>query len=215
MDVLAAAYENPREDVQALVPRDAARILDLGCSSGALGAALTRRQDANVVGVEIDPEYAARARDSLDEVVEGDLETLSLAGRGPFDCVVAADVLEHLRWPDRVLAAAVAELRPGGTAVVSLPNIRYWETFWALGVRGTFPRHSLGLFDRTHLRWFTLRDAWVLMEDAGLQVSAVARQLRMHRERAPLTGAAARVAGALPGVRTFLTYQHVLAGTRR
>jgi hypothetical protein len=40
------AYENPRPEVQALVPRDAGRILDLGCASGALGAALKERQGA-------------------------------------------------------------------------------------------------------------------------------------------------------------------------
>ena len=57
----AAAYENPRPEVQELVPHGARRILDLGCSSGALGAALTARQGAEVVGIEIDAGYAADA----------------------------------------------------------------------------------------------------------------------------------------------------------
>ena len=68
-------YENARPEVQALVPRDARRVLDLGCASGALGAALKARQGCAVVGVEVDPLYAARARERLDEVVEADLET--------------------------------------------------------------------------------------------------------------------------------------------
>src|ERR1039458_2737735 len=49
------AYENPRPEVQALVPTDARRILDVGCSSGRLGEALKQRQAAEVVGVELDP----------------------------------------------------------------------------------------------------------------------------------------------------------------
>jgi hypothetical protein len=39
-------YENPRPEVQALVPRDAQRVLDLGCASGALGAALKAARGA-------------------------------------------------------------------------------------------------------------------------------------------------------------------------
>jgi tRNA1(Val) A37 N6-methylase TrmN6 len=40
-------------------------VLDLGCASGALGAALKARQGCAVVGVEVDPLYAARARERL------------------------------------------------------------------------------------------------------------------------------------------------------
>lgn len=176
-------YENPRPDVQALVPRDARRILDLGCSSGALGQALKARQSAEVVGVEIDAGYAEDARDRLDHVIESDLEELfddcvpSRLGR--FDCVIAADVLEHLRDPISVLAGATALLSTDGTAVISVPNVRYWETFWQVGVRGTWPRRDGGVFDRTHLRWFTAMDAVAMMEAAGVPVCRISRQYRL------------------------------------
>ena len=63
--VRALAYENPRPEVQALVPRSASTILDLGCASGALGAALRARQPCAVTGVEADPAYAAQAEGDL------------------------------------------------------------------------------------------------------------------------------------------------------
>jgi methionine biosynthesis protein MetW len=186
----AHAYENPRADVQPHVPVDARRILDLGCASGALGAALKDRQQAEVVGVENDPLYAARAEAVLDRVITADLEELFSTAEGEnlgeFDCVVAADVLEHLRDPWSVLAGAVRHLSPGGTAVVSLPNIRYWNTFWAIGVRGTWPRIEFGIFDATHLRFFTLRDARELMEEAGLRVKVVDPQYRLWPIARPL-----------------------------
>src|SRR5690242_16106056 len=69
----ADAYENPREELQRHVPAGARRVLDLGCASGALGAALKAR-GAAVVGVERDSAYAAAARERLDEVIETDLE---------------------------------------------------------------------------------------------------------------------------------------------
>ncbi len=211
MDVLAAAYENPRPEIQARVPSSAARVLDLGCASGALGAALKARQGCEVVGVERDGEYALRAREQLDEVLVSDVEAVDLAALGHFDCVVAGDILEHLVDPWRVVRDAAALLSAGDTLVVSLPNVRYWETFWQLGVKGTWPKRSLGIFDRTHLRWFTLRDAYDLLDQAGCDVAHVDRMLRLRPEGAALTS---RVLTRVPG-RTFLTFQHVLTGVRR
>lgn len=213
----AHAYENPRPEVAALVPADARRVLDLGCASGALGASLRARQHCSVVGVELDPAYAADAAQRLDRVVRADLDVLAasdeaLADLGRFDCVLAADVLEHLRDPWLVLGRLVRQLDPGGAVVVSLPNVRHWETFWQLGVRGTFPRRSTGIFDRTHLRWFTLRDAWVLLADAGLTVEEVRRVGRVRPQGEP-DSPAARALLRTP-LRTFVTFQHVLRARR-
>jgi SAM-dependent methyltransferase len=209
-----AAYTGARPEVQALVPRSARHILDLGCAAGALGAALKERQDAHVVGVEIDPALAAEARERLDRVVVADVER-ALASRslgGGFGCVVAADVLEHLRDPWTALRLAAELLEPGGTVVVSLPNVRFFETFWQLYVRGTWPRRPQGIFDATHLRWFTLRDARDLLEGAGLTVRAIRPQIRIRpggsrfdRLFAPL---------ARTPLRELLAFQYVLLGSR-
>jgi 2-polyprenyl-3-methyl-5-hydroxy-6-metoxy-1,4-benzoquinol methylase len=179
------AYTGARPEVQALVPREARRVLDLGCAAGALGAGLKARGDVAVVGVELDPAHAREAQRRLDRVVLGDIEEL-LAGDAAerlgsgFDCLVAADVLEHLRDPWTALRRAAALLAPGATVVVSLPNVRFFETFWQLGVRGTWPRRSHGIFDATHLRWFALRDARELLEQAGLRVEEVRPLIRVR-----------------------------------
>src|SRR3954451_22393342 len=148
-----AAYEGERPDVQELVPVSARRILDLGCAAGALGAGLKRRAGAEVVGVELDPDYAATAAGRLDRVVQVDVaEALARGDLGRFDCVVAADVLEHLVDPWLGLRQAAPMLEPGAPAVTSLPNVRFLETFWQLGVHGLWPRREQGVFDSTHLR---------------------------------------------------------------
>lgn len=200
------------------MPAGARRILDAGCSSGMLGAALKARGDVEVVGIEADPTYAAGARDRLDRVVVADLEELAAqAGLerelGRFDCVIAADVLEHLVHPERVLGALAGLLEPGGRAVVSLPNVRYWETFWQLGRHGRWPRRSLGLFDRTHLRWFTLADAHDLLAQAGLAVESVQRRL-LRPDGNPWPSLVDRMAERAPGLRTLLCLQHVIVATR-
>lgn len=178
----AGAYENSRPEVQALVPLGARRILDLGCCSGALGAALKARQGAEVVGIELDPGYARDAGARLDQVLAMDVEQVvpEEQGLAGFDCLIAADVLEHLRDPWTALRTLVRALEPGGTAVLSLPNARYWETFVALGLRGTWPRRDEGIFDRSHLRWFTLSDALELMRQAGLHRVVVSPRYRLR-----------------------------------
>jgi 2-polyprenyl-3-methyl-5-hydroxy-6-metoxy-1,4-benzoquinol methylase len=169
------------------------------------------------VGIEIDPAYAADAEARLDSVVCGDLEQLARGGElahdlGRFDTLVCGDVLEHLVDPWAVLRAFAALLEPGGRAVVSLPNIRYWDTFRQLGLRGTFPRQHFGIFDRTHLRWFTLRDATELIEQADLVVEEVSPQLRIR----PIGSRFDRYIRWMAGtpLRHFFAYQFVI-GARR
>lgn len=202
-----------------MVPSGVTRILDLGCSSGALGAALKAREGAEVVGVEYDPVYAERAAERLDRVLVGDLE--EMAGRddleaelGRFDCLIAADVLEHLREPWVVLERFAALLSPGDPVVISLPNIRYWETFWLIGRHGVFPRAAQGIFDGTHLRWFTLSDAIGLLDQAGVEHEAVYRQMRFGHHYHEVNDRRVRVLERTP-LRPFFTYQNVLRGRRR
>jgi SAM-dependent methyltransferase len=205
-----AAYETTRPEVQAAVPLTARRILDLGCASGALGAALKQRQGAEVVGVELQPDYARDAEAVLDRVICSDVANALASPHelGRFDCVIAADVLEHLVDPWAALANAVEILDSGGTAVVSLPNVQYLKTLLTL-VRGTWPREDDGLFDRTHLRWFTLRDARTLLEQAGLEVVAVDSRYWFHGRTLRLV----RIAGRL-GLAPFLAGQFVLVGRK-
>lgn len=176
-----AAYTGTRPAVQALVPLTASRILDLGCATGALGGALKQRQDAVVVGIERDPSFVSQARHRLDEVVEADLNTYLVGGSlvedlGRFDCVIAADVLEHLLDPWTALARATSLLDTDGVAVVSLPNVQNWRTLHAIAVKKRWPLEAAGLFDRTHLRWFTRRDAEDLLAGSGLTLELVHRR---------------------------------------
>ena len=207
-----AAYTGARPEVQALVPTSARRVLDLGCAGGALGEGLKERSGVEVVGVELDPALAREAERRLDRVVVGSVEGLN-SDVGRFDAIVAADVLEHLVDPWTALRNAVELLEPGGTAVVSLPNVRFFETFWQLGVRGRWPRREQGVFDRTHLRWFTLRDARDLLEQAGLEVVDVVPLIRIR----PKGSRFDRLFGWLSRtpVSGFFAFQYVLRGLKK
>ena len=204
----ARAYESPRAEIAALVPARARRVLDVGCANGALAALLKERGRVEVVGVERDPAYAAAAREHCDRVIEGDAEHVDTRELGRFDCLVAADVLEHLVDPWTALDRYVALLDPGCRAVISLPNAAHWTTYAHLA-RGQWPRQEQGIHDATHLRWFTRRDAIELAEGAGLRVEQVIpRPWVLHRGTR-----LDRHAGPLARLSPF-AFQHVLAARR-
>jgi SAM-dependent methyltransferase len=210
-----AGYEGTRPEVRAMVPAQSARVLDLGCSSGVLGSSLKREQGVRtVVGVELDPVYADDARRRLDEVHCLDLNDLPgrrdlLTALGRFDCIVAADVLEHLVEPWAVLGAVAETLEPGGSVVVSLPNVRHWSVLRALLLRGSWPRADEGgIFDSTHLRWFTPRDAVDMIEAAGLSVETV-RPLHWRRRLLRPLSPLLRALDATP-LREFLAPQFLI-----
>jgi SAM-dependent methyltransferase len=211
IDQRALAYETPRREIADRVPTTARRVLDLGCAKGGLATLL---DGVEVVGVELDPAYAEAARAHCARVVEADAEQLARredleADLGRFDCVVAADVLEHLVDPWAALRAYAKLLDPGGTAVVSLPNVAHWSTYVAL-MRGSWPRRPEGIHDATHLRWFTLRDAYELVEQAGLRVAAVDRRPRLIWRGSRLDDLLGPAALRIPGVRTLVTFQVIL-----
>ena len=205
----AAAYERARPEILQHVPRTARRVLDLGCATGTTGAALKQRQPVEIVGVEIEPEYAREAATRLDQVLCEDVESAEPEGR--FDVLIAADVLEHLRDPWTALRRYAQQREPGATVVVSLPNVAHWSTYAHLA-RGSWPRKPEGIFDATHLRWFTLRDARELLLQAGLTPHTVVRRGWIATRGSRLDVLAPPLL-AVPGLRNLITFQHVLAAT--
>lgn len=213
-----AAYTTPRPDVFEMVPPAARHILDVGCSNGALGLSLREAQPGrSVCGIEFDTRFAHEAAKHLDYVLNADLNLLNwseaLTGRS-FDCIIFADVLEHLVDPKRCLLQACQHLQPGGCVVVSLPNIRHLSSLWAIFLSGRFPQRDRGIFDRTHLRWFTSADAHSLLFDCGLKLSATNLALRWgDRGGGRMNQLLNRLPSAVQQwapVREFLTYQMCL-----
>jgi 2-polyprenyl-3-methyl-5-hydroxy-6-metoxy-1,4-benzoquinol methylase len=147
-------------------------VLDVGCARGYIGAVLANRFGCTVSGIEVDDAAAAIARTAYREVLVGDVEDLSLLGRlrhGPFDVILFGDVLEHLRRPERVLAACRALLKPDGHALISLPNV----VTLRLRLRfllGRFEYTDQGIMDRSHLRFFTLDSAREMIRAAGYAI---------------------------------------------
>jgi 2-polyprenyl-3-methyl-5-hydroxy-6-metoxy-1,4-benzoquinol methylase len=174
IDVFDATVRNSSLALELEFVGPNSRVLDVGCATGFLGAALTA-QGCVVTGVEMDPQAAAEARTNLDEVVEADLNVTELADLLPgreFDTIVFGDVLEHLTDPPAALRSATKLLAAGGAVVMSIPNVAHGSLRLAL-LQGRWDYRETGLLDRTH-RWFLTRESVVRMvADAGLHVTCL------------------------------------------
>ena len=177
-------YDNVNPTLLDLVRTDATRICEFGCGGGALARAVRKKlgSDIHYVGIELMGDALARAGAALDVAVQCDLDGAADWSNHPqlnqalplahFDHAIFGDVLEHLYNPKQVLAQAAKRLRPGGTVLVCVPNVQHWSVFAQL-VKGSWPQADAGLFDRTHLRWFTLTDMATLLNEVGLVVEKV------------------------------------------
>jgi SAM-dependent methyltransferase len=158
--------------VLAAIPATARRVLDVGCGSGALGQALKQRQAVEVVGLTYSDAEAAIARTRLDRVETCDLNAPNVDDLGLFDCIVCSHVLEHLYWPEELLAHLRPHLAPQGVLVVALPNVLAWRQRLAF-LCGRFRYTDGGLMDRTHFRFYDWGSAQALVRNAGFRVVAV------------------------------------------
>lgn len=165
-------YQYERPEVLALVPLGARSILDVGCAAGRLGHALKLRNPAcRVIGVEAEAGPAADAASLLDQVILGDVETTELPlADGSFDCLIYADVLEHLKDPIAVLRSHLPLLKPNGVVVGSIPNVRHHSVITQL-LQGRWDYTDQGLLDRAHLRFFTRATMVEMLSTAGLVVN--------------------------------------------
>ncbi len=163
-------YENSRPEIARLVPSSAITILDVGCGKGLLGTLLkTQIPERKVFGIENIESIANQAAKSLDGVLVGEVETMAITFPTEFfDCIVFGDVLEHLVDPVAVLRKLRQHLKKEGTIVCSIPNIRHYTSF--LKILGGWEYDDYGLFDRTHLRFFSLRTMKQLLHNAGYVV---------------------------------------------
>jgi 2-polyprenyl-3-methyl-5-hydroxy-6-metoxy-1,4-benzoquinol methylase len=159
-------------------------ILELGCGSGATGrAALRAAKAGRYVGIEVDRASADIAKESLSEVLIGDVATLDLSRfHGSFDALVASEVLEHLVDPWSVLRKLRCCLKPNAIVIASSPNISHWQIVYNL-LKGRFRYAEYGVMDSTHLRWFTPESYRSLFVDSGFEIEAL-RPIRRMRWKA-------------------------------
>ena len=159
-------------------------VLELGAGPGSIARPLVELKRNRLTALEYDAESVDILDSFCDLALRADLNDSdwpALMQDKRFDVIVAADVLEHLYDPWATLKLATTLLNEGGSIVVSLPHAAHAVIMGCL-MANDFQYRELGLLDRTHIRFFGMRNVQTLFEEAGLKIAEYAFVLRRPEE---------------------------------
>ena len=145
------------------------KVLDVGTADGILGM-LCFGEDLLLFGLEPNKELAELAQPYYEDVKNCSLEDTSEDYLRDYDVVVCGDVLEHMVYPDTELMRLINLQRSGTRFIISVPNIaNLWIRLSLLF--GYFEYSDRGILDHTHLRFFTKKTLFKMLNLVGLQIN--------------------------------------------
>lgn len=147
-------------------------ILDIGCACGANFVAVRNSNpSAALYGLEL-CEQAAEVAGNFANVQVADFEKFENRDfDNKFDYVIMGDVLEHLFDTDMALQKVWRWLKPGGSLVVSVPNVAHISVILAV-LQGQWNYAEAGILDNTHVRFFTRSSILACLAKNGFDVKA-------------------------------------------
>lgn len=152
--------------------RPGSQVLDVGCGPGVLAAYLAEQRACYVDGIEGDAASAQLGARSFRSLWVADLEVqdpATLVAGARYDAIVCADILEHLREPERLLRRLMPLLKADGELFLSVPNVAHAGLIAEL-LGGELRYRDEGLLDRTHIHFFTRDSLLRLLDACGLRV---------------------------------------------
>jgi SAM-dependent methyltransferase len=160
-------------------------IIDVGCGDGSVLAVAARDIPAHrFAGLDWSAAAVQRARAKGLTVLRAGVDPPGLPiADGAADVVIMSEVIEHLVDPDRAMAEVRRVLRPGGSLLLSTPNLAAWYNrgLLAFGFQPVFSEVSLrGVYGRPgrvvagHLRLFTRRALAEFLAASGFRCVRIA-----------------------------------------
>lgn len=143
------------------------RILEIGGGAGYTTKTLC--EIFNCQGTNIDiklPKVKAKGIDHVEMNMNSEYN-LNKLSHNKFDLILALDVIEHIEDTEKLLEFIKSISSDNTYLFISLPNIKNIRVPFYIYFKNTFPRKNAGIFDKTHLRWFTKKDIIKLILNKG------------------------------------------------
>ena len=168
---------NNIDKIQLDMIPEGSRVLEIGCATGFMGEYLVREKGSSFLGIEADTNQCAEARKRGLQVVAGYLEDADVQRQiaeeiethGPFQVIFMSQVIEHIAEPDKSLTLLQKWMGPTSCLVISTCSIAHWRCRLKL-LFGKWQYEEYGVFDRTHLRFFTITSFNDLLHQSGFTV---------------------------------------------
>jgi 2-polyprenyl-3-methyl-5-hydroxy-6-metoxy-1,4-benzoquinol methylase len=147
-------------------------VLDVGCGEGFFASELIGSGN-RVVGIDL-IERSAHAAE-MQEFIQSDLDdgfpppAAERLKQYHFDRIMLQDILEHVRYPEKIMRDCAGMLSAQGQVLISVPNIAN-ITIRAALLFGRFEYSERGILDRTHVRFFTRASARRFIEQCGYEI---------------------------------------------
>lgn len=175
-------YDNYNPDIFNLITKKHMRICEFGCGAGGLAKKIKESfPNSFYAGIELVEDQINLAKPYLDLAICYDLnhkmhnklmDSLNKLDAASYDVAIFGDVLEHLYDPESAIQYGFDLIKSNGELIICIPNVQHWSVFQQL-IMGSWPRLDAGLFDKTHIRWFTLDDIVGSLIQKGLIIKSV------------------------------------------
>jgi 2-polyprenyl-3-methyl-5-hydroxy-6-metoxy-1,4-benzoquinol methylase len=143
-------------------------VLDVGCGNGD-NAQILKGRGCIVDGITLSLKEAESVSNILRNVYIHNLEKGLPDVEEKYDYVICSHVLEHIGYPEKLLYDIYKSLKQDGKLVVALPNVMHYKFRIEL-LKGNFPFEESGIWDYTHLRWYTFDSAKTLLIQNGFKI---------------------------------------------
>lgn len=148
------------------------RVLELGPGPGSITRHL-HENGCGITALELDEKAIEIVSEFCERVHPSNLndpEWPALLGTADkFSVIVAADVLEHLYDPWSTLRKMQPLLAADGYVVISLPHVAH-SAIVACLLNEDFEYQPWGLLDKTHIRFWGVKNIQKLFEEAGFKI---------------------------------------------
>ena len=149
------------------------RVLEVGAGPGSITKVLSSSSNCRVTALDIDAESIKMVAPFCERAYQANLNDIAwpevLGKDNKFEVLVAADVLEHVYEPLAVLKTMKGLLDENGCIILSIPHAGH-SVIQACLFDEDFEYGDFGLLDRTHIRFFGIKNIQKMIEDAGLKI---------------------------------------------
>jgi 2-polyprenyl-3-methyl-5-hydroxy-6-metoxy-1,4-benzoquinol methylase len=151
-------YQNTgNKDVLKHIIKANAIILDIGCGRGD-NASILQSNGHIVDGITLSELEQKEAIQYCRNVYIFNLENglPEVIKNNKYDYIICSHVLEHIAYPNSLLKDINQVLTIEGRLIVALPNVMHYKSRLKL-MFGNFNYEETGIWDYTHLRWYTFK----------------------------------------------------------